>query len=243
MPLTSDSQQNSGSRRSPMTRSLSPTTPSSRSSFAPRDNTARSRPRDRQGGRQQGLARGLAPTGMQHVSTALRSSASRSTTSRCPAALSSALRWPTSRSTARRSPAARSTTPFARPLRWALHEATPAASPRRLPTPHSSAQKSPTTFIYKKVVADIAPPRGHATRFVCTKIAGSTFDHIKVYGSTVVRAKVTNSAFDFTKNCTKVAGIKLDYIKVVAHHFRPREGRQQRFRPIDGQPSTPTPGS
>ena len=44
MPLTSDSQQNSGSRRSPMTRSLSPTTPSSRSSFAPKGNTARSRP-------------------------------------------------------------------------------------------------------------------------------------------------------------------------------------------------------
>ena len=90
---------------------------------------------------------------------------SRSTTSRCPAALSSALMWPTARSTARRSPAARSTTPFARPLRWALHEATPAASPRRLPTPHSSAQKSPTTFIYKKVVADIAPPRGACNTF------------------------------------------------------------------------------
>ena len=60
MPLTSNSQQNSGSRRSPMTRSLSPTTPSSRSSFAPQGQhgeisppgqagraTARSRPRPR----------------------------------------------------------------------------------------------------------------------------------------------------------------------------------------------------
>ena len=68
-----------------------------------------------------------------------------------------------------------------------------------MPTPHSSARKSPTTFIYKKVVAVIAPPRGHATRFVCTKVAGSTFDYIKVSGSTFVRAKVANSAFDFTK--------------------------------------------
>jgi hypothetical protein len=73
--------------------------------------------------------------------------------------------------------------------------------------------------MYKKVVADIAPPRGHATRFVCTKVAGSTFDHIKVSGSTFVRAKVANSAFDFTKNCIKVAGIKLDYIKVSGSTF------------------------
>ena len=38
---------------------------------------------------QQGPARGLALTGRHHVSTALKSPASRSTTSRCPAALSS----------------------------------------------------------------------------------------------------------------------------------------------------------
>ena len=38
-------------------------------------------------------------------------------------------------------------------------------------------------------------------------------------GSTFVRAKVANSASDFTKNCIQVAGIKLDYIKVSGSTF------------------------
>ena len=141
MPLTSNSQQNSGSRRSPMTLSLSPTTPSSRSSFAPQGQHGEiSPPGTGREGDSKVSPEASPPRACSTFSTALRSPASRPTTSRCPAALASALRCPTSRSTARRSPAARSTTPFARPLRWALHEATPAASPRRLPTPHSSAQ-------------------------------------------------------------------------------------------------------
>jgi hypothetical protein len=34
-----------------------------------------------------------------------------------------------------------------------------------VPTPHSSARKSPTTFTYKKVVAVIAPPQGACNTF------------------------------------------------------------------------------
>ena len=96
------------------------------------------------------------------------------------------------------------------------------------------------TFICTKVAAPLSSDgqpstptpgsyarRPSTPRFVCTMVAGTTFVYEKVVSnvsalSTVSRGRGACNTFI----CTKV----------VAHHFRPREGRQQHFRPIDGQP-------
>ena len=123
------------------------------------------------------------PGGMHHVSSARRSPAARSTTSRCPAALLSALRWPTARSTSRRtalrSPASSSTTsrgPAApsSAIRWPTARSTARRSPAaRSTTPLArplrwASQRTPR-FVYEKVVSSVSALStvsrgGHAAR-------------------------------------------------------------------------------